>query len=89
MILILIPSTRGSSINSRQFIDMFEEIPDQSAQSTTLPESLLDYADLFDDTATQQLPPPRPFDCSIEVEYGSSPFVGKVYSMTQEEDLVL
>jgi hypothetical protein len=63
--------------------------PTAPNDNPVLPEEISEYADVFSKVGAEQLPEHRPYDCTINIQPGSKPPVGKVYSLTREEDEVL
>ena len=62
-----------------------DEVPDLSH----IPEEYHDFADVFSKAKADTLPPHRPYDLKIDLEEGSSPPVGTLYSLSQSEVLAL
>jgi hypothetical protein len=50
-----------------------------------VPEQYHDYADVFSKTESKKLPPHRPYDHSIDLEEGTTPPFGPIYSLSQRE----
>ena len=62
-----------------------DEVPDLSH----IPEEYHDFADVFSKAKADTLPPHRPYDLKIDLEEGSSPPVGTLYSLSQSEVVAL
>src|SRR5271155_2978718 len=58
-----------------------DDIPDLSS----VPEEYHDFADVFNKKKADTLPPHRPYNLKINLEEGSSPPVGHMYSVSQSE----
>jgi hypothetical protein len=50
-----------------------------------IPSEYHDFADVFDKGKASQLPPHRPYDLKIELEEGTSPPLGTIYSLSPVE----
>ena len=50
-----------------------------------VPEEYHDFADVFDKAKADTLPPHRPYDLKINLEEGSTPPLGHMYSLSQTE----
>jgi len=50
---------------------------------------LHEYSDVFDENLAKSLPPIRDFDVSIPLKPDSSPYIGKPYALTKEENTAL
>ena len=62
-----------------------DEVPDLSH----IPKEYHDFADVFSKAKADTLPPHRPYDLKIDLEEGSSPPVGTLYSLSQSEVVAL
>ena len=50
-----------------------------------IPEDYHEYADVFSKSKASSLPPHRPFDLGIDLEEGTHPPVGRMYSLSETE----
>lgn len=57
----------------------------EPADLHNLPEEYHDFADVFSKAKSTELPPHRPYDLKIDLEEGTSPPLGTVYSLSQVE----
>ncbi len=64
--------------------------PTSSSFTSFIPDKYLPWADsVFSPTEVNNLPPHRPYDCSIELEDGKDPPFGPMYRLTQDEQKAL
>jgi len=66
---------------SAKSASLSDDIPDLSS----VPEEYHEFADVFNKKKADTLPPHRPYDLKINLEEGSSPPVGHMYSVSQSE----
>src|SRR6202040_4038508 len=52
---------------------------------TGVPEEYHDFADVFSKVKANKLPPHRPYDLKINIEEGSTPPFGPIYSLSKTE----
>ena len=52
---------------------------------TGVPEEYHDFADVFSEVKANKLPPHRPYDLKINIEEGSTPPLGPIYSLSKTE----
>ena len=50
-----------------------------------VPEEYHDFADVFSDSLSEKLPEHRPYDLKINLEEGTSPPLGPIYSLLESE----
>lgn len=60
-------------------------VSDEAPELSHIPEEYHDFADVFSKAKADTLAPHRPYDLKIDLEEGSSPPVGTVYSLSQSE----
>lgn len=64
--------------------------PSFADNTSFIPSKYMPWADsVFSDTAVNELPPHRPFDCAIDIEEGKIPPFGPLYRLTQPEQKAL
>ena len=56
---------------------------------TTLPAQYSDFADVFDKSILDSLPPHRHYDCAIDLEPGKQPPFGTIYPLSEPEAAAL
>ncbi len=49
---------------------------------TEIPAEYHDFADVFSDSLSEKLPEHRPYDLKINIEEGTSPLLGPIYSLS-------
>ena len=59
--------------------------PDDPVDLTRVPPEYHDYADIFSKKKANTLAPHRPFDLKIELEEGTEPPIGRLYSISPSE----
>ncbi len=52
---------------------------------TDVPADYHDFADVFSDSLSKKLPEHRPYDLKINIEEGTSPPLGPIYSLSESE----
>ncbi len=52
---------------------------------TDVPTEYHNFADVFSDSLSKKLPEYRPYDLKINIEEGSSPLLGLIYSLLESE----
>ena len=52
---------------------------------TGVPKEYHDFADVFSEVKANKLPPHRPYDLKINIEEGSTPPLGPIYSLSKIE----
>ena len=52
---------------------------------TGIPEEYHDFADVFSEVKANKLPPHRPYNLKINIEEGSTPPLGPIYSLSKTE----
>ncbi len=52
---------------------------------TDVPAEYHDFADVFSDLLSEKLPEHRPYDLNINIEEGTSPLLGPIYSLSESE----
>ncbi|KAI3642374.1 hypothetical protein MP228_011929 [Amoeboaphelidium protococcarum] len=62
---------------------------DTEISDPVLPDQIQEFGDVFMKQQLNELPPHREQDCTIDLEPGAKPPVGKLYKLTQEEDAVM
>src|ERR1700723_693094 len=65
---------RSASASAEKLIDL-----------TSVPEEYHDFADVFSDVKANKLPPHRPYDLKNNIEEGSTPPLGPIYSLLKTE----
>ena len=60
-------------------------VPDSAPDLSYVPEEYHDFADVFSTSKADSLAPHRPYDIKINLEEGTAPPVGAVYSLSQSE----
>src|SRR5262249_44412088 len=60
-------------------------VPDEPIDLSTVPAEYHEFADVFSKARADTLAPHRPYDLSINLEEGSSPPVGTIYSLSSAE----
>lgn len=55
----------------------------------TVPEAYHDFADVFSEQEATRLPPHRPYDHAIDLDDGTTPPFGPIYSLSENETLAL
>ena len=60
-------------------------VPDDPVDLTGVPPEFHDYADVFSKKKADTLAPHRPFDLKIELEEGTEPPIGRLYSLSPSE----
>ncbi len=56
-----------------------------SLDMTDVPAEYHDFADVFSDSLSEKLPEHRPYDLKINIEEGTSPLLGPIYSLSESE----
>ena len=77
-------SISDSAISSKS-ISVSQEPPDLSHD----PEEYHDFTDVFSKGKADTLPPRRPYDLKIEIEEGTTPLIGPMYSLSQSKLVTL
>ena len=62
-----------------------DPIPDDPVDLSGVPSDYHDYADVFSKKKADTLAPHRPFDLKIELEEGTEPPIGRLYSLSPSE----
>jgi hypothetical protein len=77
----------SSSPSLADDIDEAKDPPTPPSNSPSfIPTKYMPWADsVFSETAVNDLPPHRVYDCAIEIEEGKSPPFGPLYRLTQDE----
>ena len=52
---------------------------------TSVPEEYHDFANVFSEVKANKLPPHRPYNLNINIEEGSTPPLGPIYSLSETE----
>ena len=65
---------------------MVPKSPEERAEfKYTVPKQYHDYANVFSKAAATSLPPHQPYDHTIDLEEGTTPPYGPIYSMSETE----
>ena len=67
-------SARSALASAEKLIDL-----------TSVPKEYHDFADMFSEVKANKLPPHRPYDLKINIEEGSIPPLGPIYSLLKTE----
>ena len=59
--------------------------PPDPAELSQVPVEYLDLQEVFSKSRAATLPPHRSYDCSIELHPGTSPFCGRIFSLSRPE----
>jgi len=70
-------------------LESINDISNSSNRIITLPKELISYKDVFSESAANELPPHRPYDCEIRLKENSKLFYGPIYPLTDEESKAL
>ncbi len=52
---------------------------------TDVPAEYHNFADVFSDSLSEKLPKHRPYNLKINIEEGTSPLLGPIYSLSKSE----
>ena len=61
------------------------QIAESTRKSSLLPDQYKEYQDVFEKKNADMLPQHRPYDCGIDLQEGSQPPFGPIYSLSQNE----
>ena len=59
--------------------------PPEPAELSLVPAEYLDLQEVFSKSRAASLPPHRPYDCSVELQPGTSPTRGRIFSLSHPE----
>ena len=85
-----LPGTQQFTLNLKDISARASSTSDSTPPDlSTVPEEYHDFADVFDKAKADMLASHRPYDLKINLEEGSTPSLGQMYSLSQTELVAL